>query len=124
PDRPPGTHARGGRGRGGEVVHPRSLRPHREQDPPRPRGVSGTARNGTRRSRRRGRVTAPPGAPGTPGAPHITTKGNRGPQMTSTLLGLRVENYKRLGIVDIEFPPEGGVIAVMGENEAGKTSLL
>lgn len=44
--------------------------------------------------------------------------------MTSNLLGLRAENYKRLELVEVAFPAEGGVVAIMGENEAGKTSLL
>lgn len=44
--------------------------------------------------------------------------------MTTQLLGLRAANYKRIELVDIEFPPEGGVVAIMGANEAGKTSAL
>lgn len=44
--------------------------------------------------------------------------------MTTQLLGLRIENYKRIELVDIDFNPDGGVVAIMGDNEAGKTSLL
>lgn len=44
--------------------------------------------------------------------------------MTKHLLGLRAENYKRIELVNVEFPPDGGVVAIMGENEAGKSSLL
>lgn len=44
--------------------------------------------------------------------------------MTSKLLGLRVENYKRVELVEIAFDPAGGVVALMGENEAGKTSVI
>lgn len=44
--------------------------------------------------------------------------------MSSKLVGLRVENYKRIELVDVEFDPAGGVVAIMGANEAGKTSLL
>ncbi len=44
--------------------------------------------------------------------------------MTAHLLGLRAENFKRLTLVDVTFDPAGGVVAIMGENEAGKSSLL
>lgn len=44
--------------------------------------------------------------------------------MTTNLLGLRVENYKRVELVNVEFPAEGGVVALMGENGAGKSSVL
>ena len=44
--------------------------------------------------------------------------------MTSHLLGLRAENFKRLTLVDVTFDPAGGVTAIMGANEAGKSSLL
>lgn len=43
---------------------------------------------------------------------------------TNHLLGLRIENYKPLELVAIEFPPGGGAFAIMGANEAGKTSTL
>lgn len=44
--------------------------------------------------------------------------------MTKNLLGLRAENYKRLELVEVTFPAEGGVVAIMGQNAAGKSSLL
>lgn len=44
--------------------------------------------------------------------------------MTTNLLGLRAENFKRLTLVDVQFDPAGGVVAIMGANEAGKSSLL
>lgn len=44
--------------------------------------------------------------------------------MTAHLLGLRAENFKRLTLVDVTFDAAGGVVAIMGENEAGKSSLL
>jgi energy-coupling factor transporter ATP-binding protein EcfA2 len=44
--------------------------------------------------------------------------------MTTHLVGLRAENYKRLTLVDVEFEPGGGAVAIMGRNEAGKSSLL
>lgn len=44
--------------------------------------------------------------------------------MTKSLIGLRVENYKRIELVDVTFDPAGGAVAIMGQNEAGKTSLL
>lgn len=36
--------------------------------------------------------------------------------------GLRVENYKRIKVVDIT--PEGGIVTIGGKNEQGKSSLL
>lgn len=44
--------------------------------------------------------------------------------MSTHLKGLRAENYKRLTLVDITFDEAGGVMAIMGANEAGKSSLL
>lgn len=44
--------------------------------------------------------------------------------MTTHLKGLRAENYKRLSLVDVTFDEAGGVMAIMGANEAGKSSLL
>lgn len=40
------------------------------------------------------------------------------------LIGLQASNFKRLRAVDITFPTSGGALAVMGSNEAGKSSLL
>lgn len=40
------------------------------------------------------------------------------------LVGLRAENHKRIQLVEVEFPEGGGTFAIMGENEAGKTSLI
>ncbi|MGE0403116.1 MAG: AAA family ATPase [Kofleriaceae bacterium] len=44
--------------------------------------------------------------------------------MTSHLLGLYVENFKRIALAEVKFNPAGGVVAIMGQNEAGKSSLL
>lgn len=59
---------------------------------------------------------------GTPGVPPPQL-----PQkdiMTTNLLSLRAENFKRLTLADVQFDPTGGVVAIMGQNEAGKSSLL
>lgn len=42
----------------------------------------------------------------------------------TNLIGLRAENFKRLEIVNLEFPPGGGAYAIMGANEAGKSSAI
>ena len=44
--------------------------------------------------------------------------------MTSHLLGLYVENFKRIALAEVKFDPAGVVVAIMGQNEAGKSSLL
>lgn len=44
--------------------------------------------------------------------------------MTSQLLGLRAEQFKRLQLVELDFNGATGTYAVMGANEAGKSSLL
>ncbi len=45
--------------------------------------------------------------------------------MTLKLTGLRTENYKRITLADIKFDPTtGGVVALMGRNEQGKSSFL
>lgn len=44
--------------------------------------------------------------------------------MTSRLIGIRAENYKRLELVELTFPTGGGTYSIMGENEAGKSSTL
>jgi energy-coupling factor transporter ATP-binding protein EcfA2 len=48
----------------------------------------------------------------------------KGTHMTSKLLGIRIENYKRISLVEIDFDPAGGMIALMGPNEAGKSSVI
>ncbi len=40
------------------------------------------------------------------------------------LMALRVENYKRVELVEVEFDAAGGIVGLMGDNEAGKTSVL
>jgi hypothetical protein len=44
--------------------------------------------------------------------------------MTSQLLGLRAEQFKRLELVEVDFDGITGTYAVMGANEAGKSSML
>ena len=44
--------------------------------------------------------------------------------MTSHLLGLKAEQFKRLELVELDFTGQTGTYAVMGANEAGKSSLL
>jgi energy-coupling factor transporter ATP-binding protein EcfA2 len=40
------------------------------------------------------------------------------------LIGLRVENYGPISLIDVAFDPKGGVVAIMGQNEAGKSHLI
>jgi DNA repair ATPase RecN len=42
----------------------------------------------------------------------------------TNLLGLRVEQYKAITLFEAEFSPDGGVVALMGKNGAGKSSVL
>jgi energy-coupling factor transporter ATP-binding protein EcfA2 len=42
----------------------------------------------------------------------------------TNLLGLRVEQYKAISLFEAEFTPDGGVVALMGSNGAGKSSVL
>lgn len=45
--------------------------------------------------------------------------------MSLKLTGLRIENYLRITLADLTFDAShGGVVALMGENEAGKSSAL
>ena len=44
--------------------------------------------------------------------------------MTARLVGLRAEQFKRLELVDLDLDGATGNFAVMGDNEAGKSSLL
>ncbi len=40
------------------------------------------------------------------------------------LLGLRVENVKRIKAVNLDFNPEGGLVVITGDNGQGKSSLI
>jgi DNA repair ATPase RecN len=40
------------------------------------------------------------------------------------LIGLKVENYKAISLFEAEFSPDGGVVALMGKNGAGKSAVL
>jgi hypothetical protein len=44
--------------------------------------------------------------------------------MTSRLLGLRIEDFKPLSLIEMTFDEAGGTFVVAGENEAGKTSVF
>lgn len=44
--------------------------------------------------------------------------------MTSNLVGLEIQNFKNIGLVELQFDTEGGVFSIMGANGAGKSSVL
>src|SRR5690606_19413544 len=126
-DRAPRARARQGCGGARASVHPDPLRPHGEQVPPEPARRGDVDGYPPRGHRRLGRVApSPDRAAAHPErvAAHPLNTSQREKRMTKTLLGLRAENYKRLELVSVEFPPGGGAVAIMGQNAAGKTSLL
>lgn len=42
----------------------------------------------------------------------------------TNLLSARIENFKIIGLVELKFDPAGGVFSIMGENGAGKSSII
>lgn len=42
----------------------------------------------------------------------------------TNLLSARIENFKIIGLVELKFDPRGGVFSIMGENGAGKSSII